>query len=162
MVTRNQQKRNLETVRATVTSNVENMLADVICFCELGEVMRPLEMKHVEILQLEIIAAWKGSAKGQVAPQIRCLYETFEPYLTASHSTTSDCRHDRLLEDVYPHPEPRIAQALLCCRIGNKDIEGVDVNNTHAPSGGTKLRDTQRNALQRNLRQINSKSKLAE
>ena len=68
-----------------------------------------------------------------------------------------DCRHHELLTDLYPASgERRTAQMFLVTAPGEKDEEGINVINVHAPSGGIKLTDAKRRQLMLTMLQSTS------
>ena len=158
--------RNLKKLHMTTCSIVSQMKPAVICCCEVGNVRIPMTTPQVHTMQETIVAAWKTTATEQrpwmAMPDIRFLHTDGEPYLTAWDSNQCDCRHGRILQDVYfCKDEPRTAQAFLCDMPGEPDCAGIDVINVHAPSGRISLKDSQRKQLVRNLLQSESKSRPA-
>ena len=106
--------------------------------------------------------AWEGAATedGAERPAISCLFEDGAPYLTIWDDNRCQCKHGRILENVYNvQGQRRHAQAFLCTLPGEGDEEGIDVVNVHAPSGVPKLTDKQRFQLMRNLLQSSSRTR---
>ena len=102
--------------------------------------------------------AWEDAATER--PAISCLYEENAPYLTIWDDKLCNCRHGRILRNVYTVVgHRRTAQAFLITMPGEGDAEGIDVVNVHAPSGKPKLTDTQRSQLIRNLLQNSSRTR---
>jgi len=165
--------RNLGLLGNTVLSIVQEMAPAVICFCEVGNVMSPLNADHIRAIEATVHTAWanarvRDTATEHVVPDIRFLHTKQEPYLVAWDATAVDCKHQRILRNRYVHAdgEPRTAQGFVCTKPGQPDSTGIDVINVHAPSGGRKLTDNQRTTLLKNLllgkSQCDSKRNLAE
>jgi len=155
--------RNLGLLGNTVLSIVQEMAPAVICFCEVGNVMSPLNADHIRAIEATVHTAWanarvRDTATEHVVPDIRFLHTKQEPYLVAWDATAVDCKHQRILRNLYVHAdgEPRTAQGFVCTKPGQPDSTGIDVINVHAPSGGRKLTDSQRTTLLKNLLQGNS------
>ena len=124
----------------------------MICACEVGNVMIPMTSAQIRDRQETIREAWEAAATEHDTPDIRFLYEEGEPYLTAWDNNLCNCRHDRILREVFHVPgQPRTAQAFLCSMPGDANASGIDVINVHAPSGTPRLTDAQRYQLVRNL-----------
>ena len=121
--------------------------------------MTALTEFNVEQVQNTSKAVWNVVATEHVTPRVQFMHSHGEPYITAWDTTQCDCRRHRILRNLYDHAEPRTAQAFLCCRNGDGDIEGIDIINVHVISGHSPLKDLQRLALLRNLRQSNLISK---
>ena len=102
--------------------------------------------------------AWERAATEP--PEISFLFEDDAPYLTLWDANRCECKHGRILKDVYDVPKQRrTAQAFLCTMPGECDEEGIDVVNVHAPSGTLKLTDAQRFQLVQNLLQSSSRTR---
>ena len=150
--------RNLRLLEATVRSIVSNMHPAVLCFCEVGTATTPLTEQNMVCLTQSVAAAWKDAATKHVEPEIRFHYVTEKPYLTAWDAKQCDCRHFRIMWNVFQHKEPRTAQLFLCCLRDAEDSNGINVINVHAPSGKQPLTDKQRTQMLKNLLQSNSKA----
>ena len=99
--------------------------------------------------------AWEEAATER--PAISFLFEDDAPYLTIWDSNRCECKHGRILQNVYDVPgHRRNAQAFLCIMPGESDEECIDVVNVHAPSGKPRLTDSQRYQLIQNLLQSSS------
>ena len=127
--------RNLRLLEATVRSIVSNMHPAVLCFCEVGTATTPLTEQNLVCLTQSVAAAWKDAATKHVEPEIRFHYVTEKPYLTAWDVKQCDCRHFRIMWNVFQHKEPRTEQLFLCCLRDAEDSNGINVINVHAPSG---------------------------
>ena len=102
--------------------------------------------------------AWEAAATD--SPALSFLFEEGAPYLTIWDHNRCQCKHGRILDNVYNVPaHRRTAQAFLCIMPGENDEAGIDVVNVHAPSGKPRLTDPQRFELIRNLLQSNSKAR---
>ena len=143
-------RRNLQQLADTTTSIVTCMNPAVICFCEVGEAMKPMSKEQMAAVADTIRRAWEAAATDH--PALLCLFEEGAPYLTIWDSNRCTCKHGRTLQDVYNvQGHRRTAQAFLCLMPGETDEQGIDVVNVHAPSGSPKLTDAQRHQLLRNL-----------
>ena len=106
-----------------------------------------------------VAAAWKDAATEHVETDIKFHYVTESPYLTAWDAKQCDCRHFRIMWNVFQHKAPRTAQLFLCSLCDTEDSNGIDVINVHAPSSKPPLTDAQRTQMLRNLLKSNSKAK---
>ena len=155
------ERRNLELLKRTVTSIVTEMKPSLICFCEFGEVDRPLPDDVIPRLQDAIESAWREAAlateQGLASEGLAFAHPSGEPYLSAWRPERIDCRHHELLTGLYPASgESRTAQMFLVTAPGEKDEEGINVINVHAPSGGNRLTDSKRRQLMQAMLQSTS------
>ena len=117
--------------------------------------MNPMNLQQMFDLADTIRTAWEAAATEH--PDIAVLFEVDAPYLTIWDGNRCECKHGRILENVYDVPgHRRKAQAFLCIMPGENDEEGIDIVNVHAPSGKPKLTDSHRYHLIRNLLQSSS------
>ena len=117
--------------------------------------MNPMTMQQMFEMADTIRIAWEAAATEH--PDISVLFEVDAPYLTIWDGNRCECKHGRILENVYDVPgHRRKAQAFLCIMPGENDEEGIDIVNVHAPSGKPKLTDSHRYHLIRNLLQSSS------
>ena len=151
-------KRNLTVLANTTSAVVTKMKPAVICCCEVGTAMSPMTMEQMSAMANAMREAWEEAATER--PTISFLFEDDAPYLTIWDDNRCQCKHGRILENVYNvQRQRRHAQAFLCTLPGEGDEEGMDVVNVHAPSGDTQLTDKQRFQLIRNLLQSSSKTR---
>ena len=144
--------RNLALLATTTISIVTNMKPAVICCCEVGTAKEPMLKAQMKAMVKAMREAWVQVARER--PVIKALFEDNAPYLTIWDDSRCNCRHGRILKDVYNvQGQQRTAQAFLCTMPGECDEEGIDVVNVHAPSGTLKLTDAQRFQLVQNLLQ---------
>ena len=98
--------RNLEVLKRTVKSIVAGMKPALICFCEFGEVGRPLPDNVIPRLQDAIESAWQEAAlatgQGWASEGLAFAHPSGEPYLSAWLPDRIDCRHHELLTGLYP------------------------------------------------------------
>ena len=123
-------RRNLELLKRTVTSIVTEMKPALVCFCEVGEVGRPLPDKVIPRLQEAIENAWREAAlateQGWASEGLAFAHPPGEPYLSAWLPERIDCRHHELLTDLYPASgDSRTAQMFLVTAPGENDEEGT-------------------------------------
>ena len=104
---------NSKLLRATVLSIVEKMQPAVLCFCEVGTATNLLTEQMMKRLTEIVAAAWKDAATKHVEPDIQFHYDTDAPYLTAWDAKQCDCRHFRIMWNVFQHKAPRAAQLFL-------------------------------------------------
>ena len=131
----------------------------VICCCEAGTADAPMTSKQMYAMADAMRQAWEHAATDR--PKILFLFNDEAPYLTIWDDNRGNCRHGRILKEVYKVPgQQRTAQAFLCTLPGDSDEEGIDVFNVHAPSGAKKLTNPQRMTLMRNLLQSSSKTRV--
>ena len=148
-------RRNLAVLANTTSSVVTNMKPAVICCCEVGTAKDPMTKEQMTAMAQAMKKAWEGAATEH--PAISFLFSEEAPYLTIWDDNRCKCTHGRILKNVYNVPgHRRTAQAFLCTMPGERDEEGIDVVNVHAPSGILKLTDAQRFQLIRNLLQSSS------
>ena len=153
------ERRNLEVLKATVTSIVTEMNPALICFSEFGEVGHPLPDEVIPRLQDAIENAWREAAlateQGWASERLAFAHPPGEPYLSAWLPERIDCRHHELLTRLYPASgERRTAQMFLVTAPGEKDEDGINVINVHAPSGGKLLTDSKRRQLMQAMLQL--------
>ncbi len=95
------ERRNLEVLKRTVKSIVTQMKPALICFCEVGEVRRPLPEIFILRLQDAIENAWREAAlateQGWASEGLAFAHPPGEPYLSAWLPDRIDCRHHELL-----------------------------------------------------------------
>ena len=150
-------KKKMKTLKKTVVSIVTQMQPAVICFCEAGQVMLPMNEQQIADMQQTVREAWlEARQQVHVIPNIRFPHTDNEPYVVAWDATAVDCRHQRILKNLFVCGEPRTAQAFLCTKPRQPDWTGIDVINNHWPSGRQQLTDSQRQQALRNLLQSNS------
>ena len=112
------ERRNLEILKATVTSIVTEMNPALICLCEFGEVGHPLPDDVIPRLQDAIESAWQEAAlateQGLASEGLAFAHPSGEPYLSVWRPERIECRHHALLTDLYQASgEPRTAQMFL-------------------------------------------------
>ena len=129
------ERKNLKLLEATVLSIVSNMHPAVLCFCEVGTATAPLTKQNMICLTESVAAAWKHAATEHVDPDIQFHYVIEHPYLTAWDAKQCDCRHFRIMWNMFAHKDPRTAQTFLCSLRDAEDNNGIDIVNVHAPSG---------------------------
>ena len=148
-------KRKMNLLTNTTTSIVSKMKPAVICCCEAGTAMEPMSIEEMSDMVDAMREAWEKATTE--FPAISFHFEDGAPYLTLWDCNRCNCTHERILNDVYyVSGQPRTAQAFLCKMPGDGDEEGINVVNVHAPSGISRLTDTQRFELVRNLLQSSS------
>ena len=152
------EKRNLTTLENTLSSIMQNMHPAVLCLCEVGTATQPLNAQMMTRLTEIVVKAWSAAATEHGSANIQCHYELGSPYLTAWDANHCDCRHFRIMQQIFQHKDPRTAQLFLCCLPNADDGDGIDVINVHAPSGQTTLTEKQRTDMLRNLLQSTSKA----
>jgi hypothetical protein len=127
----------------------------VICFCEVGDVSKPMEARHLDDLQDLTRLAWTRC--GAAAEHVGFLQTIGKPYLTAYRTDRLTCSRYRILSHLY-HAQglERTAQHFLATPAGAGAEERINVINVHAPSGNKRLSDAQRNELLTSLLQSSS------
>jgi hypothetical protein len=144
-------KTNMDVLKKTITDVAQNMKPAMICMCEVGD-RNALSADEMQQVADQSIRAWKDAATEHI--QLRSMFTTGAPYMTIYIDGSIRCSEYRILRNLYyADGEPRTAQAFVCAL---PDGEGVDVVNVHAPSGGKKLKDSQRMQLLTNLLQSKS------
>ena len=147
-------QRNLKLLADTIESIVSRMQPAVLCMCEVGEAATTLDGDHLQQVATTAMKAWEGVATKHVS--LKALYDLNAPYMTIYNEQEAVCTQHRILRKLFTaHGHPRTAQAFLCRGVGARGI-AVGIINVHAPSGKTKLTDTQRATLLRSLLQTNS------
>ena len=81
----------------------------VLCFCEVGTATQPLTEVVMKMLQFVTEVTWSAAATEHRNPDIRFHYEDGSPYLTAWDANQCDCKHFRIMQDIFAHKEPRTA-----------------------------------------------------
>ena len=91
------ERRNLEGLKRTVKSIVTEMKPALICFCEVGEVRRPLPDDVILRLQDAIENAWREAAlateQGRASEPLAFAHPPGEPYLSAWLPDRIECSH---------------------------------------------------------------------
>ena len=78
--TEKSENKNLAKLNETVVSIVKQMQLAVLCFCEVHQVMQPLNSLHVQAIQRTVEDAWlQATATEHVLPSIQFLHTDNEP-----------------------------------------------------------------------------------
>ena len=146
---------NMKILAKTIAGVVHNMKPTMICMSEVGETKHPLSEKQMQQLVNRSMSAWQNAATEHI--QLRSMFTTGSPYMTIYIDGPIQCSNHRILHNLYyADGERRDAQTFVCSFL---DHESADFVNVHAPSGGKRLKDSQRRTLLTNLLQSKSRSR---
>ena len=159
---KNFQKNHAIRLAQTIGSIVAELAPAVLCLCEVGEVMTPLESDNMDAVVRIVREAWTQKDATATEQCLNCFKVVGEPYLTVFRSDLVACSDFRMLHNLYPAGiQPRSAQHFLvrqCATEQLRDDDGIDVVNVHAPSGANRLKASQRKQLLRSLMETPSLS----
>ena len=140
----------------TMLSIVIQATPAAICFCEVGTASEPLSPENRTKLCDIISRAWKEYCPAATEHGVEFLFHDNLPYLTAYRPDLLRCTQLTAIHNVYcAGGRPRTAQLFLATPTCGGD-EGVNIINVHAPSGNTRLKNSERRTLLATLLQRKS------